>query len=95
MIAARATWLTEQYAKGNAVTPVYDDKALTFIVSSWNFSWEQVEFESVPISYDHGCIVPIVAVIVPRKVQEGGGMQVYVSGPNEEDMAIFAERVLG
>ena len=95
MIAVRATWLTEQYAKGNAVTPVYDDKALTFIVSSWNFSWEQVEFDSVPISYDHGCIVPIVAVIVPRKVQEGGGMQVYVSGPNEEDMAIFAERVLG
>jgi hypothetical protein len=88
MIFARGIWLKEQYEQSRSVTPVMDDKAMTFLISSWNFPWENVSFESAPVSFDHGCHVPIVAVIVPRLHLDG--MNVYVSGPNEDDMNNFA-----
>ena len=87
MISVRAKWLKGQYDKGCTVAPVTDQQALTFIISSWNFDWEGVNFNATPICYDMGAIVPIVAVIVPRK--GGDGFQVYVSGPGS-DMEKFA-----
>ena len=92
MIPVRAKWLTEQYALGHAVSPVYDDKALTFMIHSWNFPWESVHFESMPLSFDHGCLEPIVAVITPRPKSDG--MQVSVCGPNAQDMNDFATMVV-
>ena len=58
---------------------VFDAKALTFIVSSWNFAWEDAAFDAAPLAFDHGAIVPIVAVLVPRP--KADGLFVYASGP--------------
>ena len=89
MISVRATWLKEQYDNGCTVAPMTDQQALTFIISSWNFNWEDVNFNAAPIAYDMGVIIipTSVAVIVPRK--DGDGFQVYVSGPTS-DMENFA-----
>ena len=58
---------------------VFDAKALTFIISSWNFAWDAAAFDSAPIAFDHGALVPVVAVFVPRP--KADGLFVYASGP--------------
>ena len=60
----------------------FDERVLTFVVSSWGFDWEAAAFDEAtpPVCYDHGALVPIVAVLVPRP--GGDGLSVYAtSGP--------------
>mmetsp|Transcript_42213 Transcript_42213/g.111828 ORF Transcript_42213/g.111828 Transcript_42213/m.111828 type:complete len:253 (-) Transcript_42213:312-1070(-) len=77
--AARVQWYREEAAKGNRTPQQYDKWALTFILSSWVFDWEAVDFGAKPVAFDHGAIVPIVANFVPRP--GGDGLNVYASGP--------------
>jgi hypothetical protein len=58
----------------------FDDKALTFIISSWSAPWEEVDFGSgPPVAFDHGAIAPVVCVFVRRP--QNDGVNVYVSLP--------------
>ena len=80
-----ARWLREHHANGCRVKAVFDEQALTFIVSSWRFPWEGVKFGAAPRCFDHGAHVPIVAVLVPRRF--GDGLTVYHSGQGVEAFA--------
>ena len=57
----------------------FDALALTFVVSSWVFDWEGIDFKAVPLGFDHGALVPIVIVFTARP--RGDGINVYTSGP--------------
>ena len=64
-----------------------------FIISSWLFDWEGAAFGAAaeggagtataaggrPCAFDHGALVPVVAVFTKRP--QGGGVNVYASGP--------------
>ena len=91
VIAARGRWLKQMQADGCKVTQAFDDKALTFIVSSWGFDWEGADFGAPPICFDHGALVPIVAVMAPRAQDDG--LNVWASGP-EPSLEIFCEALL-
>jgi shikimate O-hydroxycinnamoyltransferase len=92
MYPVRGKWLQEQNEEGRMASMKFDENAMTFIVSSWNFAWERCRFGgAAPCAYDQGCLVPIVAVIVPRA--GGEGMSVYVCGP-KDDMKEFAASVV-
>ena len=93
--AARVKWLKARHQEKANPTTIWDKNAMTFIVSSWNFAWEQVNFtgddSGTPFCYDHGCLVPVTAVLVPRAKQDG--MNVYVSGPDDLCLKHFEDRV--
>ena len=80
-----ARWLQRHHANGCRVKAVFDAQALTFIVSSWRFPWERVNFGTPPRCFDHGAHVPIVAVLAPRRF--GDGLTVYHSGQGIEAFA--------
>ncbi len=80
-----ARWLQKHHANGCRVKADFDAQALTFIVSSWRFPWEEVNFGSAPRCFDHGAHVPIVAVLAPRRF--GDGLTVYHSGLGVEAFA--------
>ena len=69
---------------------------MTFVISSWVFNWEGVNFvgdeSGVPRYYDHGALVPFVAVMVPRGQKDG--MNVYVTGPDGKCLETFANGVI-
>ena len=69
----------------------FDDNALTFVISSWAFDWESCDLGNGNncIAYDHGALVPIVVVFVPKK--GGNGMGVYVSGTTESCLEVRNE----
>ena len=71
-VAARGKWMRARHAEGATTKQCWDENALSFVVSSWNFRWEDVKFvdDSTPPP-DHGAIVPVVAVIVPRAQNDG------------------------
>ena len=48
--------------------------------------------DSTPLCYDHGAIVPVVAVIVPRA--QNDGFSVYVSGPDDDCLKHLANEAL-
>ena len=81
---------TQQKA-GTRVVGVYDENALTFIFSSWRFDWEGAAFEGPPLCFDHGALVAIACVFVPRP--NGDGLNVYASGP-EQSLVAFTKRLL-
>ena len=88
-IEARGAWLQQVQARGCTARQAFDAQALTFIVSSWDFSWEGACFgagagspPAAPIAFDHGAIVPIVAVFT-RRPKASDGLNVYASGPRE------------
>lgn len=88
-VAARGKWMRAQHAEGATAKMPWDENAMTFVVSSWNFSWESVRFlgDTAPFCFDHGAIVPVVAVFVPRAQQDG--LNVYVSGPDDACLEMF------
>ena len=93
IIAARACWLREQQRAGRKTAFAFDANALTFIVSSWGFDWEGAIFGGAkPVCFDHGALVPIVAVLTPRP--GGDGLNVYVSGP-QASLEQFASHLIG
>ena len=58
----------------------FDEKALTFVISSWSAPWDAVDFGAgPPVAFDHGAIAPVVCVFVRRP--RGDGVNVYVSLP--------------
>ena len=77
-VADHAQWLCERQLEGCRTVQQFDAQALTFIISSWNFDWEGVDFNVPPVCFDHAANVPIVAVLVPRA--KGDGLNVYASG---------------
>jgi len=81
VVAQRAQWMLQQLEAGCTPRNKFDSHGLTFVVSSWSFDWESADFNGIPVCFDHGAIVPIVAVITPRP--QGDGKNVYVSGPQE------------
>ena len=92
IVAARARWCVQTTATGSSIAQIFDEHALTFIISSWMFDWEGADFEGPPLAFDHGAHTPIVATFVPRA--GGDGVNVYASG-TQESVARFAELVLG
>ena len=91
VVAARVRWLKQMQDEGCKVTQAFDEKALTFIVSSWGFDWEGANFRAPPICFDHGALVPIVAVMTPRAQDDG--LNVWASGP-EESLQTFRAALL-
>ena len=77
-VAARFGYLKRQRTAGRHVAGVFDDKALTFVMSSWLFDWEGADFDARPICFDHGALTPIAVVFTPRP--GGDGVNVYASG---------------
>ena len=77
-VADHARWLRERQLEGCRTVQQFDAQALTFVVSSWNFDWEGVDFNAPAVCYDHAAHVPVVAVMVPRP--KGDGLNVYASG---------------
>ena len=90
-VANRAHYLRTQQKAGARVVGVYDENALTFIFSSWRFDWEGAAFEGPPLCFDHGALVAIACVFVPRP--NGDGLNVYASGP-EQSLVAFTKRLL-
>ena len=97
-LAARAAWLRDAHEGGCTTRRAFDANALKFVVSSWNFDWEAAAFHSgggggggggggVPVAFDHGALVPIVAVFTRRP--KGDGLNVYASGPRETLEGVF------
>ena len=80
-------WAGGCQARGGRATTIFDERALTFIVSSWRCDWEAADFGARPVGFDHGAHVPIVCVFVNRPA--GDGVDVYTSGP-PESTEIFA-----
>lgn len=91
VVAARARWFQQMQEEGCKVTQAFDEKALTFIVSSWGFDWEGANFRAPPICFDHGALAPIVAVMAPRAQDDG--LNVWASGP-EESLRTFCAALL-
>ena len=87
-ISAYARWLQGHHKDGSLTKTRFDRFALTFVVSSWGFKWEDVNFKSKPLCFDHGAFVPIVAVLSPR--HNCDGVNVWVSG-KEDDVSRFIE----
>ena len=89
-VAAEGKWIKARLAEGATAKMRWDENAMSFVVSSWNFPWESVRFtgEAAPVCYDHGALVPVVAVLVPRAQQDG--LNVYVSGPDDDCLRKFA-----
>merc|ERR1712046_439442 len=77
-VPRRAQWLAPHQQRGCKTPMVFDAKGLTFIISSWMFDWQSVDFGCRPIAYDHGAHTPGVAVFTPRPA--GDGYNVYHSG---------------
>ncbi|CAD7973189.1 unnamed protein product [Amoebophrya sp. A25] len=82
----RGKWLYREQMNDSATKLVWDDRGMTFIISSWNFDWEGARFgdafsgdAGTPILFDHGANVPVVSVFVPRP--KGDGFNVYCTGP--------------
>jgi hypothetical protein len=84
-ISATTRWLAHEQASGRSTTFAFDPMALTFIISSWNFAWQEVVFgereDDVPVAFDHGALVPIVSNFTPR--ENGDGLNVWHSGKRE------------
>ena len=78
VLAHRAHWYRAQQQLGCRTPPIFDEWALTFIVSSWMFDWEAADFSARPLAYDHGALVPIVCNFTPRP--NGDGVLVYATG---------------
>ena len=77
-VAQRFRYLQRQRAAGRHVLGRFDDKGLTFVMSSWLFDWEGADFGARPICFDHGALTPIAVVFTPRP--GGDGVNVYSSG---------------
>jgi len=80
-VAARAQWLRQKQQEGCKTPQIFDQHALTFIISSWGFDWEGADFNATPLCFDHGAHTPVVAVFVPRPQRDG--LNVYTSGTPE------------
>ena len=90
-ILALSTWMKVHQDTGLQTKITFDAKALTFIISSWIFpgaGWEGVDFNAIPICFDHGCLVPVVANFTPRP--GGDGINVWTSG-TKEAMECYAD----
>lgn len=78
VVARRVQWYKAQQEQGCKTPAIFDQYALTFIVSSWMFDWEAADFHAKPVAYDHGALVPIVCNYTARP--DGDGVNVYTTG---------------
>merc|ERR1712032_238097 len=70
-IAARAQWLLRTQEAECKPAIVWDRHALSAMISSWGFAWQEVDFNAPPVCFDHGALTPLVVVIVPRPHADG------------------------
>ena len=70
----------------------WDDRGLTFIISSWRCDWASAVFDAAPLAIDHGALTPVVANFTPRP--GGDGIDVWTAGPRPAVEA-FATALLG
>lgn len=91
VIAAQAQWLLKEQQAECSTKMIFDQKALTFVVSSWGFDWQGANFNAEPAFFDHGAHVPIVSVLSPRP--QGDGINVYASGP-PESLELFVNTLI-
>lgn len=49
---------------------------------------------ATPVAFDHGALVPIVAVFTARPRASGGGINVYASGPRASLEGVFVKRMV-
>ena len=79
-VTARGQFFLGAQKMRQRVRKRFDEKSLTFIISSWSAPWDAVDFGSgPPVAFDHGAIAPVVCVFVRRP--RGDGVNVYVSLP--------------
>ena len=94
-LAESAAWLARAQSGGCTTRRVFDEHALTVIVSSWRCEWEDAAFgfgqgaAAAPTAYDHGALAPIVASFVKRP--KGEGLHVYASGAKAH---VFADELV-
>ena len=80
-ISTLAQWQHRQQDVGCTTTFTFDPHALTFIISSWRFDWEGVDFGAKPLAFEHGALTPVVTVFTPRPQDDG--LNVWHSGTPE------------
>ena len=79
-VQARGAFFRGAQKMRQRVRKRFDERALTFIMSSWGAEWDAVDFGSgPPVAFDHGAIAPVVCVFVRRP--QNDGVNVYVSLP--------------
>jgi hypothetical protein len=79
-VQARGAFFRGAQKMRQRVRKRFDEKSLTFIISSWSAPWDAVDFGAgPPLAFDHGAIAPVVCVSVRRP--RGDGVNVYVSLP--------------
>ena len=79
-VQARGAFFRGAQKMRQRVRKRFDERALTFIMSSWSAPWDAVDFGAgPPVALDHGAIAPVVCVFVRRP--RGDGVNVYVSLP--------------
>ena len=79
-VQARGAFFRGAQKMRQRVRKRFDEKCLTFIVSSWSAPWDAVDFGAgPPLAFDHGAIAPVVCVFVRRP--QNDGVNVYVSLP--------------
>ena len=77
-VQARGAFFRGAQKMRQRVRKRFDDRALTFIISSWSAPWDAVDFGAgPPCAFDHGAIAPVVCVFVRRP--QNDGVNVYVS----------------
>ena len=79
-VQARGAFFRGAQKMRQRVRKRFDERALTFIMSSWSAPWDECDFGSgPPVAFDHGAIAPVVCVFVRRP--RADGVNVYVSLP--------------
>ena len=79
-VQARGAFFRGTQKMRQRVRKRFDEKCLTFIMSSWSAPWDAVDFGvGPPLAFDHGAIAPVVCVFVRRP--QNDGVNVYVSLP--------------
>ena len=91
-LAARAQWQhwEQGQATGRKTSFTFDPLALTFIISSWNFDWEGVDFGTRPLCFDHGALTPVTGVFTPSP--QGDGLDVWTAA-SPDALAAFSNEL--
>lgn len=83
-IAALHKWAKAQQQADKKIKYTFDSNGLSFIISSWIFpdeGWRDVNFNSVPVCFEHGCFAPIVTNFTSNA--NGDGIDIWTSGTSE------------
>lgn len=79
VVAATAQRLRQLQVNGRKQALVWDKSALTLIVSSWSFPWQDAavaadagEDPIMPVRFEHGALTPLAVVLTPQPTGPDG-----------------------